>query len=63
MLFIVFALFLTIAVAALIIWPLVKHPTLSMRLKRQLSIVAFIVIVPLGLLLYAWLGVPKMGGL
>jgi hypothetical protein len=62
-LFIAFALFLSIAVASLIIWPLMKHPTLPPKQKRRLSLIAFVVLVPLGLLLYAWVGVPQMGAL
>lgn len=60
--FIVFALYLCFGVMTLIIWPVMIHPTLPARRKLLISSVAFIVVVPIGLILYAWLGVPQMAG-
>lgn len=58
--FAVFALFLVFAVGSLVIWPILLHPTLPPARKWALSAIAALVIVPGGLLLYAWLGVPQM---
>jgi len=58
--FVIFALYLCLSVSLLIIWPTFMHPTLSGRSKLLISLVAFLVLVPLALALYAWLGVPQM---
>jgi len=58
--FILFGLFITLGVASLVIWPILLHPTLPPRKKIIASVMAFAILVPLGLLLYAWLGVPAM---
>lgn len=55
-----FGLFITFGVACLVVWPVLLHPTLPLRKKLWLSIIAFLVLVPLGVGLYAWLGVPEM---
>lgn len=56
----VFGLFIAFGVATLVIWPILLHPTLPGRKKFLISMAAFIVLVPLGVALYVWLGVPQM---
>lgn len=56
----VFGLFVMFGVACLIVVPLMMHPTLGLRAKLWLSIAALFVLVPLGITLYLWLGVPQM---
>ena len=58
--FTIFALYLCIGVTFLIIFPLMMHPTLSGQRKLWWSIAAFLILVPGGLALYAWVGVPQM---
>lgn len=58
--FIIFALYLCISAALLIIWPVMLHPTLPLKKKIIVSAVTFCVLVPLGVALYVWLGVPHM---
>lgn len=58
--FIAFALYLCLSATLLITVPVMLHPTLPLKRKLLINIIAFVVLVPLGLLLYAWLGVPKM---
>jgi len=58
--FILFALYLCVSAALLIIWPVMMHPTLPPKRKLFISIASFVILVPLGLALYAWLGVPQM---
>ncbi len=41
-------------------WPVMLHPTLPAKRKIIISLLAFFILVPGGLLLYAWLGVPTM---
>ena len=60
--FIAFALYLCISATILIVWPVMLHPTLPMKRKILLSLGAFFVLVPVGMALYAWLGVPQMAG-
>lgn len=55
-----FGLFILFGVGTLVIWPVMLHPTLPPRKKILLSLAAFIVLVPLGIALYLWLGVPQM---
>lgn len=55
-----FALYLTFAVSALVVWPVLLHPTLSPKRKIAYSLAAFMLLVPGGLLLYALLGTPEM---
>ena len=57
---IVFGLFIMFGVVCLVVWPLLLHPTLPLRKKLWLSIAAFFILVPAGMALYAWLGVPQM---
>lgn len=61
--FLAFALYLCFGVATLIIWPLMIIPGMPVRRKILLGILAFIVVVPGGLALYALVGVPPMGAL
>ena len=58
--FMAFALYLCISVNLLVIWPLMMHPTLDIKRKILISLIAFVVFVPGGLLLYSWFGVPQM---
>lgn len=55
-----FGLFIAFGVLCLVVWPVLMHPTLSPRKKMWLSFGAFMVLVPLGIVLYLWLGVPQM---
>lgn len=50
----------TLLLSLLIIWPLAKHPTLPAAKKWLLSGVIFLVLVPGGLALYSWVGMPPM---
>ena len=58
--FVALAFYLCIGVFILIIFPLMMHPTLPIMRKMLISFVAFFVLIPLGLALYGWLGVPQM---
>jgi hypothetical protein len=58
--FIVFAFYLCISVTLLVVLPVLMHPTLGGKRKLLISLVAFIVFVPGGLLIYSWLGVPEL---
>ena len=58
--FIIFALYLAGGAALLIIWPIMLLPTLSLKRKILLSVLTFVLLVPVGLGLYAWLGVPQL---
>lgn len=55
-----FTLFMLFSVATLIIVPIALHPTLPSKRKWVLGILSFVVIVPLSIALYLWLGVPQM---
>jgi hypothetical protein len=57
---IVFGLFIMFGAVCLVVWPLLLHPTLPLRQKLWLSIVAVFILVPAGIALYVWLGVPQM---
>lgn len=56
----VFCLLLVIALCVLVIWPLLQHPTLPRHRKWLLSIVIFLLLVPGGMALYSWVGMPPM---
>jgi len=58
--FAVFALYLCFSVSVLVIWPILLHPSMPSKRKIIISLAAFFLLVPGGLLLYAWLGVPTM---
>lgn len=58
--FAAFSLYLCFSVTFLIIFPLMMHPTLPVKRKLLLSGLIFFILVPVGLVLYAWLGVPQM---
>lgn len=58
--FFLIALMFCCSVAFLIIWPLMLHPSLSRKHRILLSALIFFLLVPLALMLYAWLGVPQM---
>lgn len=58
-----FSGWILLGVCCLVIWPVMIHPTLPAKRKIILSVAAFIVLVPLGIGLYVWLGVPAMAGL
>lgn len=60
--FMLFALYLCFSAAVLVIWPVMLHPTLPGKRKLAISLFTFCVLVPGGLALYAWLGVPKLAG-
>lgn len=62
-LFFGFCLFLLTGVCSLVIWPIMMHPTLPQKRKWQFSIIAFVLLVPLGIALYWWLGVPQIAGI
>lgn len=59
--FIGFAFYLCLSALLLIVTPVLMHPTLPMKRKILITAFAFLVLVPAGLGLYAWLGVPSMG--
>lgn len=58
--FAVFALYLCVSALLLVAFPVMMHPTLSMPRKIILCSVAFFVLVPGALALYAWLGIPQL---
>jgi hypothetical protein len=58
--FTLFALYLCLSASLLIIWPLMMHPTLPRKRKIILSLLTFFVLVPIGIVLYAILGVPQL---
>ncbi len=58
--FILFALYLCVSVFLLVFVPVMMHPTLPPKRKIAISGLAFFVLVPVGLVLYAWLGVPQL---
>lgn len=45
---------------ALLVWPLARHSSLPRRKKWLLSGIIFIVLVPAGVALYLWVGMPPM---
>ena len=55
-----FGLFIVFGVLTLVVLPVFLHPTLPLKRKWLLAGLAFVVLVPLGVALYAWLGVPPM---
>lgn len=61
--FYLFSAFLFAAVCLLVIWPIFLHPTLPRRRKLVMASVLFLLLVPGGIALYAWLGVPTMAAL
>ena len=58
--FIVFALYICVGALLLIIWPIMLHPTLPLKRKIVISLITFFILIPGGLALYAWLGVPQL---
>lgn len=58
--FIAFAFYLCLSAMLLIVTPVMMHPTLPMKRKVLIAVFSFFVLVPVGLALYAYLGVPKM---
>ncbi len=58
--FVIFALYLCLSASLLIIWPVMMHPTLPRKRKIIISMLTFFVLVPVGLVLYAILGVPQL---
>lgn len=58
--FTAFALFLCMSVTLLLVWPIMLHATLDRKRRILISLVTFVIIVPGGLALYGWLGVPQM---
>jgi hypothetical protein len=57
---IAFAFYLCVSTMLLIVVPVMMHPTLPAKRKMLICIVSFLVFVPGGVALYAWLGVPQM---
>lgn len=51
---------LCIVSAAMVILPILQHDTLPRRKKLVLSLIIFLALVPGGIALYAWVGVPVM---
>jgi hypothetical protein len=51
---------LVLLTSSLVLLPLMRHPTLPRRKKWLFCSVIFFVIVPGGLLLYSWVGMPMM---
>lgn len=58
--FIALAFYLCISAVLLVALPVMRHPTLPRKRKRLICLISFIIFVPVGLTLYAWLGVPDM---
>ena len=54
------SLFMLAGVFFLVVFPIMLHPTLPYGRKWLLSLLAFFVLVPGGIALYLWLGVPQM---
>ncbi len=61
--FILFALYLAFGTFMLVAWPVMLFPTLSGKRKLLIITIAFLLIVPGGLALYMFLGVPPMAAL
>lgn len=59
----IFILFILFAVACLVIAPVAMHPTLPAKRKWIINIAAFVILVPLAIVLYLWVGVPQMAAL
>lgn len=60
--FIAFGLYLCFSCFLLISVPVMLHPTLPRRRKILINLLSFTVLVPVALLIYALVGVPKMAG-
>ena len=58
--FIAFAFYLCVSCFLLITVPVMMVPGLSMKRKVLICGFAFLVLVPAGLALYAWLGAPQL---
>ena len=58
--FIAFAFYLCFSATLLVVAPVMMVPGLSMKRKLLICTFTFVVLVPVGLALYAWLGAPKM---
>lgn len=58
--FLIFGLYLCFGVTLLVVWPLMAHPSLPPKRKILWGALAFLILVPGGLALYAWLGVPQL---
>jgi hypothetical protein len=58
--FIAFAAIIALAVGAMVMGPIFLHPTLPAKHKSALAAVAFMLLIPAGICLYCWLGVPQM---
>ena len=58
--FIAFALYLCISAMLLVTVPVMLHPTLSSRRKLLICALGFLIFVPGGFALYAFLGAPPM---
>jgi hypothetical protein len=61
--FATFALYICFSALLLVIVPVMMHPTLPLSRKLLIFAVTFLVFVPAGIALYAWLGAPQMAGL
>ncbi|MFZ4540465.1 MAG: hypothetical protein ACOYNL_01485, partial [Rickettsiales bacterium] len=58
--FAAFAFYLCLSATLLIVAPVMMHPTLPMKRKLLITAFSFLILVPIGLALYAWLGAPTM---
>jgi hypothetical protein len=58
--FLAFALYICLGACLLIVLPVLMMPGMSMRNKLLICSITFIVLVPGGLALYAYLGAPPM---
>lgn len=58
--FLAFALYLCLSCLLLVVVPVMMHPTLPPRRKVLITVVSFVILVPLGLFIYAFVGVPQM---
>lgn len=59
-LWLLFCLGFVLALNALVVWPLARHAALPRRKKWLLCGLISLLLIPGGLLLYGWVGMPPM---
>ncbi len=59
-LWLIFCLVFLLILTTLVLAPLARHPSLPRRKKWLFCVLIFLILVPGGLALYGWVGMPPM---
>lgn len=58
--FIIFALYICVGCFLIVVTPVMMVPGLALKRKLLICFVGFVILIPLAVLIYSWIGTPQL---